>query len=140
MKRLAFVGAAVVLGAWSVSQALDRSGSRDAPGTPARPVLLGPVRGDLGLGLAQLESRAARCASERDPAAATAAGETLLSLEIETIDGGLRIADALPGSERGDARAADCAREALQGQIIPSRLARAGTRFQMPFRVRAPAG
>ncbi len=60
----------------------------------------------------------------------------ILRLEIETLDRGLRIVDAPPASGAApDAPAAACAREALRGKVMPSRLARAGTSFQMPFRM-----
>lgn len=60
----------------------------------------------------------------------------ILRLEIETLDRGLRVVDALPARGAApDAPAAACAREALRGKVMPSRLARAGTSFQMPFRM-----
>lgn len=137
MKRIILACGFVGLAACSTSgsAALDASDSASQPGSHVKVVALGPVRGDLALGLDRLQASVARCAAT-EAGRSEAGGEMILRLDIETLDRGLRVVDALPaGVTAPDAPAAACAREALRGKVMPSRLARAGTSFQMPFRM-----
>ena len=87
----------------------------------------------------------ARC-SEEAPAAGSGSpsaggglrtgmrGRTVLTLDVETLDGQLRIVDAALASPAaaGDWRVA-CAQRKLRGQLIPAPPAKAGSRMKVPF-------
>jgi hypothetical protein len=88
--------------------------------------------------MAELRQQVAHCADgagagfggTASPAAGPAA--TALVLDVETIQGGLRILGAR--REGGGAHpAADCAQTVLRGHVIPAPSATPGRQWQMPF-------
>lgn len=119
-------------------------GSAQAPEASSDPALA-RMRPHLTAGLGRLQASVARC-SEEAPAAGSGSpapaggprtgmrGRTVLTLEVETLDGQLRIVDAaLAGpAGAGDWRVA-CAQRKLRGQIIPAPSAKAGSRMKVPF-------
>jgi hypothetical protein len=94
--------------------------------------------------MAKLQMSVAQCADEapaaesRPPSAGGprtgTRGRTVLTLELEKLDGQLRIADAHLGNGEaaGDWRV-ECAQRKLRGQVIPAPVSRGGDRMRVPF-------
>jgi hypothetical protein len=101
----------------------------------ARRRALRAFRRELTAGLAALRERVQACpAANGGPPSGASPPSASFVLEVETVEGGLRIVDASPegrGSP-GDPRVA-CARAALRGQLIPAPSAEPGRRWQLPF-------
>jgi hypothetical protein len=97
---------------------------RASPPAPPDRHALRDFRRELGAGLAGLEQQLAPCAL----------GDASFTLALETVEGGLRIADArlAPGAPASPAGVI-CARGALVGHVIPAPSARPGRRWEMPF-------
>ncbi len=113
-----------------------------APRPPARAVdglmpaarrqALRSFRLELRAGLAALADRVAGCAAAGGPEApaASRAGASF-TLEVETVEGGVRIVDAR--ADAGDEAEVACARAALLGAVIPAPSAEPGRRWPIAF-------
>lgn len=140
-------GAGAAGGPATAATASRPQGSAQAPAPSSDPAL-GRLRPHLTAGLGRLQASVARC-SEEAPAAGSGSpsaggglrtgmrGRTVLTLDVETLDGQLRIVDAALASPAaaGDWRVA-CAQRKLRGQLIPAPPAKAGSRMKVPFAVK----
>jgi hypothetical protein len=98
---------------------------------------LASFRLELKAGMAELQKRIAHCAGEADRglggiAPGGDAGLASFVLDVETVQGGLRIVEARREAGGSDA-AVDCAQTTLRGHVIPAPSAAPGRRWQMPF-------
>jgi len=123
---------------------------------PTLPSRMGPLGAALHAGLQDLEPRLSACFdevaqsrqgqavapgsmpdAEADPEAAPPSGVTpALLLHVETLDGRIRIADAVVENRGG---ASDgliaCTQRVLRGQTFPAPTAKGGQRFRVPHRL-----
>jgi hypothetical protein len=118
---------------------LSQQGSTPA----ARRRALVAFRRELAAGLRGLDDRLGRC-SPVAPAASGAPArsglaDTSFTLTVETVDGGVRIADAAIDA-RGGASEAEvaCALSALRGEVIPAPSAAPGSRWETTYAPAAP--
>ena len=123
-------------------------GSWEAVKVVARPAALGPVGAALGRELNELEPQLSACFDEvtqarwgpqgftavQDYERSNDRGTTVLMLELETLQGAVRIVDA-PVETRGNASDGliTCAQHVLRGQVVPAPEARAGSRHRLQF-------
>ncbi|HTN54482.1 MAG TPA: hypothetical protein VML50_18885, partial [Anaeromyxobacter sp.] len=120
-------------------------GSWAAVPATARIAALGPLGREIRAGLDDLAPRLSRCAEAEVQArhggqevsglqGADEKGAPALMLEIETLDGEVRIVDA-PVETRGQADDGlfACAQRALRGQVIPAASARPGSRIRLLY-------
>jgi hypothetical protein len=93
-------------------------------------------RRELIAGLATLQKQAAKCASGNAAAGRAALADTGFTLALETIAGGIRVADVRLES-RGTASETDvaCVRAALRGEVVPAASAEPGRTLTLPFSV-----
>lgn len=124
------------------------AGSWEAVPVAARPAALGGVGAAVGRGLAELEAEVSACFSEasqsryaRSPftsltgaSLAEDGGNPVLVLELETVDGAVRIVDA-PLESRGSTSEGviACAQGVLRGQRFEAPGTRPGGRHRMLF-------
>jgi hypothetical protein len=87
---------------------------------------------ELKAGLAALAERVAGCAAAAGPEApASSRTGASFTLEMETVEGGVRIVDAR--ADGGGEAEVTCARAALLGAIIPAPSAEPGRRWPIAF-------
>lgn len=124
------------------------AGTWEAVAVVARPAALGPVGAAIGRELNELEPELSACFDEvtqarygreaytrvRDHARSDDHGTPTLMLEVETLQGSVRIVDA-PVETRGGASDGliACAQQVLRGREIPIPQARAGARHRILF-------
>jgi hypothetical protein len=125
--------------------------SWEAVAPVARPAALGPVGAALGRGLNELQDSLLVCFDEdvqarhgqqafttvQDYAPLQDHGTTILMLELETMQGSVRIVDA-PAETRGGASDGliACAQRVLRGQVVPAAQAVPGARYRVRFPLR----
>jgi hypothetical protein len=98
---------------------------------------LASFRLELKAGMAELQKHLAHCAGETDRGLGGAAprrddGPVSFVLDVETVQGGLRILEARRDAGGSEA-AVECAQTALRGHVIPAPSATPGRHWQMPF-------
>jgi hypothetical protein len=94
--------------------------------TPATHQARISFRGQLTAGVAEMQRRVARCASN-----------TTFNLDLETVEAGIRVLDVTPEPGISTDQEAACARSALKGKVIPPPSAEPGRRWRMPLTVRS---
>lgn len=83
-------------------------------------------RGEMLKGFASLQEQVARCS----------ASDASFTLDVETVEGGVRIVDAkLESQGQASEAGVTCARSALRGRVITAPSAEPGKHWQMPFAV-----
>lgn len=124
-------------------------GSWEAVKPVARVTGLGPAGISLRQGLDSLQGELAACfdevaqsrhgqagytAAQEDTGAVDQAGSAVLMLQVESLEGKLRIVDA-PVESRGDASDGllSCAQSVLRGRTFPAPRARPGERHRVTF-------
>jgi len=123
-------------------------GSWEAVPPVSRLSALGPVGAGIGRELAEMQPHLAGCfsaasqaryagqgvTSVNDEAPLDDSGTTILMIQLETMEGSVRIVDA-PVETRGGAKDAliACVQQALRGQVLPVPQARAGARHRVLF-------
>jgi hypothetical protein len=81
-------------------------------------------RGEIAAGLAALQKSVAPCG----------ASDLTFTLDLETIDGGIRVLEAsIASGAPPEDRRASCASAAVRGQVIPAPNALPGQHWQIPF-------
>jgi hypothetical protein len=96
----------------------------------ARRKALRDFRLELKAGLSDLQLRVAACSL----------ADASFVLDLESVDGGVRIVDAaVEAAGTASERDVACARAALRGHLIPAARAEPGRRWQLPFAVRPPS-
>lgn len=124
------------------------AGSWEAVAPVARPGALGRVGGAISQGLADLQPRLDECqtaASQarnsgqpvsevKDGVVADDNGTATLMLQVEGLEGAVRIVDA-PVEMRGGASVGliACVQQVLRGQVIPAAAATPGTRYRIVY-------
>jgi hypothetical protein len=110
---------------------------REVPAMPDRPGV-GRMEGnpaDLFKGLRPYRERVSACAAREFPAGQS--GTVTLSLQLETLDGRVRVSGVdAPGLGSRAGGVAACARSQLVGQEIPVAMATAGRSYTMPYPIR----
>jgi hypothetical protein len=86
---------------------------------------------ELKAGLAALAERVAGCAAAGGPEAPASRAGASFTLEVETVEGGVRIVEVRPDAG-GEAEVA-CGRAALLGAVIPAPSAEPGRRWPIAF-------
>ena len=123
-------------------------GSWEAVAPVARPGALGPLGGAITQGLTELKPALDECFTTtsqarysgqkitqvKDEVVADDNGTATLMLQVEGLEGSVRIVDA-PVEMRGTASDGliACVQQALRGHVIPAAAARPGTRYRIPF-------
>lgn len=95
-----------------------------AAASAARRGALASFRRELKVGLAALDARVAPCQADG----------AWFTLDVETVDGGVRVTEAsLAGGASGSEASVACARSVLLGETIPAPSAEPGRRWKMSF-------